>query len=83
MSSMKEYATKIEQAVEVADLDCHSAMVSLMALSDLAWNNSDQPVWSPDEQWLAITETQLKRAQTALQELRDARIVQQLEGSLV
>lgn len=83
MSSMKEYAAKIEQAVEVADLDCYSAMVSLMALSDLAWSNGDQPVWSPDDQWLTATETQLKMAQNALEELKTARTCQLLEGQLV
>jgi hypothetical protein len=84
MSAMKEYAAKIQQAVEVADLDCYAAMVSLMTLSDLAWKDGgDEPVWSPDDEWLATTDTQLRMAQNALEELRTARTCQLLEGQLL
>lgn len=84
MSSIKEFAQKVQEAVEVADLDCHSVMSSLMALSELAWSSgSDEPVWSPDDEWLSSTEAQLQMAQNALEELRAARSCHLLEGALV
>ena len=72
MSTMKEYASRLEVAHEAADSQVYSAAVALQDLADMAWSG-DEAIWAPDREWLAATRMQLNQGLLALAELEAAR----------
>ena len=77
MSATKELLAAIEQAQVETDLTLREVVTSFLILSNLAWSTGiDQPVWSPDQEWLDATKADLTMLEWALAELQAAKNAQ-------